>query len=80
VAVFVDGCFWHGCPVHGHRPQTNARYWHAKIGGNVERDARNVGALQQSGWQVVRAWEHEDPSDVADRVFRVVSDRRSELG
>lgn len=79
VAVFIDGCFWHGCPLHGHRPQTNAHYWHAKIGRNVERDARNVEALQQNGWCVVRAWEHEDASNVADRIFQVVCDRRREV-
>src|SRR4051794_5345566 len=66
VAVFVDGCFWHGCPAHGVRPRTNADYWAAKIERNRERDERNDDALAASGWAVIRVWEHESPTVAAD--------------
>jgi DNA mismatch endonuclease (patch repair protein) len=72
IAVFVDGCFWHGCPAHGRLPQTNAGFWSAKVGRNRTRDARNDAALFAAGWDVVRVWEHEDPVAVADRVERLV--------
>lgn len=59
IAVFVDGCFWHGCPKHGTKPKTNAAFWRKKIARNRERD-REVGqALRQRGWRVLRIWEHE---------------------
>lgn len=76
VALFVDGCFWHGCPEHGHRPKRNSQYWAAKIERNLARDRRNDSALAEAGWLVVRAWEHERPDDVAERVAVVVTDRR----
>jgi DNA mismatch endonuclease (patch repair protein) len=72
VAVFVDGCFWHGCPEHFKPPGTNAAYWERKIGGNVARDARITAALEAAGWTVLRAWEHEDPEAVAGRIATVV--------
>jgi DNA mismatch endonuclease, patch repair protein len=68
VALFVDGCFWHGCPVHGKTPKGNRLYWSAKIARNVARDQRNDAALAGAGWVVVRAWEHEDPAEVVSRV------------
>ena len=68
IAVFVDGCYWHGCPDHGTQPATNRRYWADKIGRNVERDAETTAYLQQAGWTVLRFWEHEDAESVADRV------------
>ena len=60
VLIFIDGCFWHGCP-HCNRklPQTNREYWERKIKRNVERDTRNTQALVDSGWRVIRIWEHE---------------------
>ena len=59
VAVFVDGCFWHGCPRHGTMPKGNRSFWRAKIARNRERD-REVGAeLRRLGWKVLRVWEHE---------------------
>ena len=73
VAVFVDGCFWHGCPEHGTSPKTNAAYWSAKIARNVERDRLNEAELSAAGWVVVRVWEHEVPVDVADRIARILS-------
>ena len=59
VVVFIDGCFWHQCPIHGHVPKTNGDYWTAKLDRNVERDRRNDAALMDEGWTVVRIWEHE---------------------
>ena len=59
VAVFVDGCFWHGCPDHGRRPQTNSTYWDAKVAVNQARDREQSDALEGAGWVVIRVWEHE---------------------
>lgn len=72
VAVFVDGCFWHGCPDHGVSPATNSSYWQAKLGGNVDRDRRNDAVLDEAGWTVVRVWEHEDPQAAARRIVSAV--------
>lgn len=63
VAVFVDGCFWHGCPEHGNIPERNRDYWIPKLERNVARDGLVTSALQSAGWRVIRAWEHE-PVDV----------------
>jgi DNA mismatch endonuclease (patch repair protein) len=76
VAVFIDGCFWHGCPDHERRPKTNAAYWAAKVKRNQARDARNDAALRAADWHVIRAWEHEPVHLVAARVKDVVAARR----
>jgi DNA mismatch endonuclease (patch repair protein) len=68
VAVFVDGCFWHGCPDHGRLPRVNADYWGPKLKRNAERDARVDRALGDDGWEVVRVWEHMDVADAARAV------------
>lgn len=72
VAVFVDGCFWHGCPEHGTRPRSNSAWWRDKLAANRARDADTDQALIGLGWTVVRAWEHERPTDVAERVEAIV--------
>jgi DNA mismatch endonuclease (patch repair protein) len=72
VAVFVDGCFWHGCPEHFKPPRTNPEYWTPKIARNRARDAQVDEALAVAGWTVVRAWEHEDSHAVALQVFNAV--------
>jgi DNA mismatch endonuclease (patch repair protein) len=77
VAVFVDGCFWHGCPIHGTWPKANASWWRAKIEANRRRDADTDRRLAAAGWTVVRAWAHEDPSQVAERVQAAVRTARS---
>jgi DNA mismatch endonuclease (patch repair protein) len=59
LAVFVDGCFWHGCPRHGTRPRGNAAFWRAKFRRNQARDRRDTLRLRREGWQVLRLWEHE---------------------
>ena len=72
VAVFVDGCFWHGCPEH-HRPATvNQEFWTSKIQGNVARDADTNARLMEAGWRVVRIWEHEQPAAAAAKIFAAV--------
>src|SRR4051794_37054043 len=60
VAIFVNGCFWHGCPLHATWPRNNAQWWRAKIEANQARDTRVDDALRASGWAVIRVWEHED--------------------
>lgn len=72
VAVFIDGCFWHGCPVHGRVPATNREYWLSKLDANRRRDDRNVADLEEAGWTVLRAWEHDDPDMVACSVVRLL--------
>lgn len=59
LAIFVDGCFWHGCPQHFRRPQTRQKFWDAKIGRNRARDAEVTKGLKKTGWRVLRLWEHE---------------------
>lgn len=59
VAVFVDGCFWHGCPTHGRTPKTNQPFWITKIARNRQRDRVVRRHLSAAGWKVVRIWEHE---------------------
>jgi len=58
LAVFVDGCFWHGCPLHGTKPKGNAAFWRAKFRRNQERDRRDTRNLRRAGWKVIRLWEH----------------------
>lgn len=76
VVVFVDGCFWHGCPVHGEVPRSNSAWWKAKIERVRKRDVRTDDAFRAHGWLVARIWEHEDVSAAADLVQRAVEARR----
>lgn len=73
VAVYVDGCFWHGCPQHGTSPKSNGRWWAAKLEANRIRDADTTDQLRLAGWTVLRFWEHDDPSSAAARVQDVVA-------
>ena len=59
VAVFVDGCFWHGCPKHATYPKSNQSYWLPKLAGNRKRDKRQSANLRRMGWRVIRVWEHD---------------------
>jgi DNA mismatch endonuclease (patch repair protein) len=68
IIVMIDGCYWHGCPTHGTSPKSNAKWWRAKIGANVERDRRHNVLLRERGWTVLRFWEHESPGLVADAI------------
>lgn len=72
LAVFVDGCFWHGCPEHGSSPKSNTSYWGPKLRANVERDRRVDEALRAHGWAVLRTWEHEATDSAADLVERAL--------
>lgn len=63
--VFIDGCFWHGCPQHFVMPKTNTDFWAAKIEGNRQRDDDSTTRLQDAGYTVLRFWEHEAPTSVA---------------
>lgn len=75
VAVFVDGCFWHGCPEHETTARANADYWGPKIQRNRDRDADTDAQLREAGWHVVRVWEHEDPAVSARRIIASVHRR-----
>lgn len=68
VAVFVDGCFWHGCPLHGGTPTTNRSFWAAKRNENLARDQDTNLCLERAGWTVLRLWEHTVP----DLAFQTV--------
>jgi hypothetical protein len=59
LALFVDGCFWHGCPKHGTKPRNNAAFWRKKLAVNRRRDALVTRTLRRAGWRVLRVWEHE---------------------
>lgn len=72
VAVFVDGCFWHGCPEHASWPKSNAEFWREKIEANRSRDADTGRSLAELGWRVIRIWEHEDANDAADRIAELI--------
>lgn len=73
--VFIDGCFWHGCPKHATFPATNRDWWAEKLAANRARDRRNRGALRSAGWKVIRAWTHERAEHAARRIESVVRDQ-----
>ena len=72
VAVFVDGCFWHSCPIHGTKPANNEAWWAKKLQRHVERDRETDAALETAGWTVLRFWEHMVVVEAADNVERTV--------
>lgn len=72
VAVFVDGCFWHGCPDHGHVPNSNEDWWKLKLERNRVRDLDTTESLRVGGWTVVRIWEHEHPTEAAERIEEIL--------
>ncbi|MGC4152417.1 MAG: very short patch repair endonuclease [Propionicimonas sp.] len=75
VAVFIDGCFWHGCPVHSTAPVAHAEWWSQKLQRNVERDRDTDQRLREAGWTVLRIWEHEDPDAAAALVADLIRNR-----
>jgi DNA mismatch endonuclease (patch repair protein) len=77
VVVFVDGCFWHGCPEHATWPKHNAEFWREKIRANQKRDRDTDQRLAVAGWQPVHVWEHEDPTEAADRVEQLIRGQRN---
>jgi DNA mismatch endonuclease (patch repair protein) len=80
IAVFVDSCFWHSCPVHGRQPAVHEWYWRPKLARTVERDRAADRALAQAGWTVIRVWEHDDLAEAAGRIARVVRARMCGAG
>jgi DNA mismatch endonuclease (patch repair protein) len=75
VVVFIDSCFWHGCPQHLRMPASNRDYWEKKINKNIERDMKNNKYYENSGWTLIRLWEHElkvDFSGCIDRISETV--------
>ncbi len=70
LAVFVDGCFWHGCPVHGTMPRNNSDFWERKLAANKARDRLVTRALRAEGWKVLRLWEHELARKNESRLLR----------
>lgn len=80
IAVFIDGCFWHGCPAHGRRRHgVNGWYWPEKIDRNQRRDSDTNAQLRGAGWTVVRVWEHEAPEEAAQRIREAVVAARVRL-
>ena len=77
VAVFMDGCFWHGCPEHFVPPRSNTEYWGPKIARNMERDRETTERLEALRWTVMRFWEHEDPLEGAGTILEVLHRSRS---
>lgn len=77
VAVFVDGCFWHGCPKHGTQAKANATFWKNKIKRNQERDAETNQLLKRAEWKVIRVWEHENTKKVSEKIQKIVMKRKA---
>jgi DNA mismatch endonuclease (patch repair protein) len=76
-AIFIDGCFWHGCPDHYFAPKSGAAFWAEKLRTNVERDRRQLEKAQADGWRVIRVWEHDiraDPSAAAEAVMEALEE------
>jgi DNA mismatch endonuclease (patch repair protein) len=71
IAIFIDGCFWHGCPQHASTPKTNSDYWVPKLARNIQRDRETDSTLRASGWTVLRFWEHQLPAEVALKIIEI---------
>jgi DNA mismatch endonuclease, patch repair protein len=79
VVVYVDGCFWHGCPQHATIPKENRRWWVAKLKANRTRDVDTDDQLRKAGWTILRFWEHEKPSVAAAQVLVAVGWREAQV-
>lgn len=77
VAVYVHGCFWHGCPLHATWPKANAAFWREKIEENRRRDADTSRRLIEAHWQPVEVWEHEDPREAAEKIAALIRSRNT---
>lgn len=78
IAVFIDGCFWHACPMHGQKPKTNTGFWSEKLTKNILRDQKVNAGLIELGWTVVRFWEHElkdDTDRCVNELMKTIQDR-----
>jgi len=80
IAVFVDGCYWHGCPQHHTVAKTNAKFWADKVETNRRRDRETTALLEQEGWLVIRIWEHEPMKEVAVTLFKEWTRRCATFG
>jgi DNA mismatch endonuclease (patch repair protein) len=80
VAVFIDGCFWHSCPIHRSMPRTNGEWWRAKLDATKERDRANTRELENAGWSVLRVWEHDEVPAVVALVKDRVATASSQVG
>lgn len=76
VAILVDGCFWHGCPIHGTQAKANAEFWKNKIKQNQIRDEDTNKQFKKAGWRVVRVWEHENPEKASQKIYNIIMARR----
>lgn len=76
VAVFCDGCYWHGCPEHYRPARSNSEFWATKIATNRARDRDTDTRLKDAGWTIIRVWEHEDPRLAANRIAEAVTEIR----
>ena len=76
VAIFVDGCFWHGCPIHATQAKSNAEFWSFKIKQNRERDVDTTKHLEKAGWKVIRVWEHENPVKASEKICGIIKKRQ----
>ncbi len=75
IAIFIDGCFWHHCPMHYKTPETNTKFWKNKILQNKKRDYKNNIQLRKAGWTVLRIWEHEvkkNPIKVVNKIINLL--------
>lgn len=79
IAIFVDGCFWHGCPLHGTMSKTNSAWWRDKLRRNRQRDRVATKKLKREGWTVVRFWEHHDAAMCADVISELVLTRTMKI-
>lgn len=80
LVVFIDGCFWHGCPQHATRPRANGEWWAQKLDANILRDRKTDAFLAARGWTVLRFWEHEEPAAVADAICAKLRELRGVRG
>lgn len=78
VAVFLDGCFWQGCPSHGTWPKNNGTWWREKIEANIARDRDTDRRLEEQGWTVIRVWEHEPIEAAAERLVQVLQNEHAQ--
>lgn len=75
IAIFIDGCFWHGCPRHATWPKQNVEFWRSKIIANQKRDKDTDSRLRADGWKVIRVWAHESPAEIGEMVAKEVRKR-----
>ncbi|GAB2805272.1 very short patch repair endonuclease [Streptomyces chlorus] len=80
IAIFLDGCFWHGCPQHATQPKSNAEWWRAKLDRNMARDQETSEHLRAAGWTVLRFWEHIPAEEIAATVRAAVDREKQDRG